>query len=204
MMMTILVQILILEELLSFARDDVCQLRCLDNNCLANLPASLIKDLSSEDENQELDRLWDQYKKSLQKHQKICLTENCCYILEKKLFSSRVECQYCQIEYCFDCNVVWHYDMTCKQYQKQLLSWVIGKDIQKCPKCAKLVEKTIGQTLQTLFQLGLLVRLYCIMKPCKSTKLEKLKQQLSFYQLSPIQYAYFFLYAVVQYLDLFI
>lgn len=65
----------------------------------------------------------------------------------------RFECLECHKEYCLNCRVEWHKDMSCKEYKissttseddEKFISFVKGKKFKQCPKCKFWVEKNEG------------------------------------------------------------
>lgn len=83
-----------------------------------------------------------------------CPTANCGYMFFfEKEDEERFECLECRKEYCLNCRVEWHKDMTCKEYKissttseddEKFISFVKGKKFKQCPKCKFWVEKNEG------------------------------------------------------------
>ena len=57
-----------------------------------------------------------------------------------------VKCPYCTKEYCFQCKVPWHKDITCKKYQDDsgIFQTIKALNAKQCPKCKYWIEKNEG------------------------------------------------------------
>lgn len=69
-------------------------------------------------------------------------------VLDQK--SVHVRCPYCTKEYCFQCKVPWHRDITCKKYQEchkddsDIFQTIKALNAKQCPKCKYWIEKNAG------------------------------------------------------------
>ena len=58
----------------------------------------------------------------------------------------RWECQKCNASNCFNCRILWHEGLTCKQYQLKMENdpatlELLQKTTKKCPGCGRRIEK---------------------------------------------------------------
>jgi len=80
-----------------------------------------------------------------------------CFTISAVGSNRRVRCANtrCNIEFCSWCQVIWHRNETCEQYQSRILNknWqneekfllmVKAEKWQKCPNCGAMIEKTEG------------------------------------------------------------
>ncbi|CDW74176.1 ibr domain containing protein [Stylonychia lemnae] len=139
-----------LEEMVLYAIDvsgEVNKLKCPDSKCTAVLSRNVIQNLTNSEMFQKYLGFMLNYELTLDKNKKFCPSPDCHNILEKKGlgFSSKIKCNKCNNDICFDCQAVWHQGKSCRQYQNSTtVGWILKKDAQKCPKCKVLIEKNDG------------------------------------------------------------
>lgn len=74
-----------------------------------------------------------------------CPTANCEYMFFfEKDDEVRFQCLECKKEYCLNCRVDWHKDMSCKEFKisnthsaddDAFMKFVKGKKFKQCPRC---------------------------------------------------------------------
>jgi len=63
----------------------------------------------------------------------------------RKVYGLEVQCPTCKRASCFDCGSVWHEGQSCKQAEEAgLISWTVGRDVGRCPRCRSMIEKNAG------------------------------------------------------------
>ncbi|CDW78103.1 ibr domain containing protein [Stylonychia lemnae] len=139
-----------LEAMVLYAIDvsgEVNKLKCPDSKCTAVLSRNVIQNLTNSEKFQKYLGFMLNYELILDKNKKFCPSPDCHNILERKGlgFSSKIKCEKCNNEICFDCQAVWHQGQSCRQFQNNTtVGWILKKDAQKCPKCKVLIEKNDG------------------------------------------------------------
>ncbi|CDW71692.1 ibr domain containing protein [Stylonychia lemnae] len=126
---------------------EIHKLKCPNSQCPAVLARNVIEDLLDSQQYQKYLGLVQNHELVLNKDKRFCPTPDCSNILEKSSFiiSSKVLCNKCNNNICFDCQSIWHQGKSCRQFQKeQNLSWALENEVQKCPKCKVMIEKNDG------------------------------------------------------------
>jgi len=87
---------------------------------------------------------------------KWCPNPNCGNVVYGEVDNPRCKCSNinCNFDFCFNCEVEWHHNSTCHQYQiwrieNKLVDttysvWTKKADTKKCPKCKSIIEKNEG------------------------------------------------------------
>ncbi|KAF2071093.1 hypothetical protein CYY_007579 [Polysphondylium violaceum] len=87
---------------------------------------------------------------------KWCPNPVCGNVVYGEIDNPRCKCSNtnCNFDFCFNCEVEWHHNSTCHQYQiwrieNKLVdttysAWTKKADTKKCPKCKSIIEKNEG------------------------------------------------------------
>ena len=57
----------------------------------------------------------------------------------------KLQCNVCSLEFCYYCNEIWHFGITCKNSQDiKFDQWSAHHDVKYCPNCKRRIEKAGG------------------------------------------------------------
>jgi len=128
-------------------------IKCPNPDCKAEIPEDDVKDtLQAHIEYQDI---YDEYyiKSYVDSHPTEffqCPTPDCKFICSVE--GARFDCPDCEKNYCVECKVEWHHNMSCKQFQEQkkgqtdeaFEQYAGNMKYMRCPKCKVYVERIEG------------------------------------------------------------
>ena len=126
-------------------------LRCVASQCTANIPLSIIRDLMSPNEEENV--LETSFLSFVQKQPEVyryCPTPDCQILYRPGPQGTALRCPDCLIRICPSCHVEFHEGLTCKEYHdntsglEAYRDWRLANNVKACPKCKSDIEKNGG------------------------------------------------------------
>eukprot|EP00005_Dracoamoeba_jomungandri_P014605 CAMPEP_0174277744 /NCGR_PEP_ID=MMETSP0439-20130205/61097_1 /TAXON_ID=0 /ORGANISM="Stereomyxa ramosa, Strain Chinc5" /LENGTH=243 /DNA_ID=CAMNT_0015370087 /DNA_START=538 /DNA_END=1266 /DNA_ORIENTATION=+ len=133
-------------NVMSVTEDVIYGISCPEPTCKEIIEIHEIKQIVSSDIFEFFDnRLRD---KALQGVKGViwCRTPDCQNALFRQRETPMLICYVCRGSWCIDCDVTWHADKTCVEFQSadmEAEQWV-DANCQRCPKCGAPIEKNGG------------------------------------------------------------
>jgi hypothetical protein len=132
--------------------DCICFFRTGGKSCQTPIPHAIIKKLLKPEDYGKLYRnVFLNYVYTHPKQLLHCPTQDCPTIYRPIPDQGILRCPSCLIKICAACNVEFHDDLTCKDYQLQVRkeladmeAWKRSNDIRPCPTCDSSIEKDEG------------------------------------------------------------